>query len=33
MEKPVDYVVQKVDAAYTRAMTAETTGPLVQAED
>jgi NADH-quinone oxidoreductase subunit M len=33
MEKPVDYVAAKVDAAYTRAETAETAGLLVHTED
>ena len=33
MEKPVDYVAAKVDAAYARAMMAETAGPLGHTED
>jgi NADH-quinone oxidoreductase subunit M len=33
MEKPVDYVAAKVDAAYIRAMPAETTGHSAQTED
>ncbi|MGB5879780.1 MAG: NADH-quinone oxidoreductase subunit M [Thermoanaerobaculia bacterium] len=33
MEKPVDYVAAKVDAAYTRAMTAEAAAPSAHLED